>query len=142
MDYKVVVSDPKTGKSYQVELSGEDAKKLRGKKIGDSFEGSILGVSGYTLEVSGGSNKGGFPMKKGLHTQKSQYVLAEAGIGYKPKNKVRRRRLMSGEVISDDTVQVNTFVKEFGRKSLEDIFSKPDSSSESSEDDDGKEKKE
>jgi small subunit ribosomal protein S6e len=122
MEFKVVVSDPKTGKSFQVDLKDENARKIRHKKIGESIDGSILGLSGYTLEITGGSDKGGFPMKKGLHGQKAAYILAESGVGYKPEKRVRSRKRMRGEAISEDIVQVNTKVREYGRKPLEEVF--------------------
>ncbi|MFH1403195.1 MAG: 30S ribosomal protein S6e [Candidatus Altiarchaeota archaeon] len=122
MEYKVVVSDPKTGKSYQIELKDENAKRIRHRKIGDSIEGALLGLAGYTLEITGGSDKGGFAMKKGLHDQKAQYVLAKEGIGYNPKRDVRVRKRMRGEIISEDVVQVNTKITGYGRKTIEELL--------------------
>ena len=54
MDFRVVVSDPKSGRAYQVELKDPGAGKLLGKHIGDKIEGDILGMPG---RVSQNENK-------------------------------------------------------------------------------------
>lgn len=63
MAFKIVISEPKTKKAYQIE---KDVPSLIGLKIGQKFDGSMLGLSGFTLEVTGGSDKDGFPMRKDL----------------------------------------------------------------------------
>lgn len=122
MELKVVVSDPKTGKSYQVDVKDDDAKKLRGKKIGDTFEGIIVGLAGYKLRIAGGSDRGGFPMRPGIHSNHAQKILAGNGVGFKAKGGQRARRRMHGEVIGDSVVQVNACVTEYGSKKMEDVF--------------------
>ena len=42
----------------------DDAKQLNGLKIGEEFDGQIAGLDGYTLKITGGSDKNGFAMKK------------------------------------------------------------------------------
>ena len=59
MAFKVVVSDKAI--SHQIEV--EDGKELNGLVIGDEFDGSIVGLDGYTLKITGGSDKNGFTMK-------------------------------------------------------------------------------
>jgi small subunit ribosomal protein S6e len=54
-DFKVVVSDPKT-KSYQFDVKGPEANKFIGKAIGQDIDGSIVGLSGYKLVITGGSD--------------------------------------------------------------------------------------
>ncbi len=122
MEYKVVVSDPKTGKSYQVDVKEGEAKKIKGRKIGEIVEGSLLGMPGYKVKVTGGSDKSGFPMKTGLHTQASSYLLIGDGVGFKAERGERRRRRVHGEVVGDQIVQVNTRVVEYGGKALDEIF--------------------
>jgi len=41
MEFKFVISDPKTGKSYQKALNNE---WFVGKKIGDKVEGNLVGL--------------------------------------------------------------------------------------------------
>ena len=58
MAFKVVVSNK--ADSYQVEV--DDTKALNGLVIGDEFDGGIVGLDGYTLKITGGSDKNGFTM--------------------------------------------------------------------------------
>ena len=121
---KVVISRGK--QSYQVELKNPEL--LFGKKIGDSFKGTVFGIPGledYEFLITGGSTKDGFPMKKGLHGTVKKRLLLSKGVGYKPKGskkKVRKKKMVRGEVIADDIAQVNTKVIKEGAKKLEEIF--------------------
>jgi len=121
---KVVISQGK--KSYQVELKNPEL--LFGKKIGDSFKGTVFGIPGledYEFLITGGSTKDGFPMKKGLHGTVKKRLLLSKGVGYKPKGgkkKVRKKKMVRGEVIAEDIAQVNTKVIKEGAKKLEEIF--------------------
>ncbi len=121
---KVVISQGK--QSYQVELKNPEL--LFGKRIGDSFKGTIFGIPGledYEFLITGGSTKDGFPMKKGLHGTVKKRLLLSKGVGYKPKGskkKVRKKKMVRGEVIADDIAQVNTKVIKEGAKKLEEIF--------------------
>lgn len=138
MEYKVVVSDPGTGKSYQVELKDEKAKKIKAMKIGDNLDGSILGLPGYSLEITGGSDKGGFPMKEGVHTQTPQKIYMGDGVGYNAEKGQRKRRRIHGEIIGDSIVQVNTKVVKAGTKGLDDLLG----SKEEAQEDEGENKSE
>ncbi|MBN2250876.1 MAG: 30S ribosomal protein S6e [Candidatus Altiarchaeota archaeon] len=122
MDYKVVVSDPESGRSYQREVKDEKAARLNNLKIGDEFDGSIVGLAGYTLKITGGSEKSGFPMKKGVQGTSRPEVLMTEGVGYRPKTPVRRRKRVRGEKIADDIVQINTAVVKRAKKSMEEFY--------------------
>jgi small subunit ribosomal protein S6e len=122
MDYKIVVSDPKTGKSYQVEVKDEQAKKIKGKKIGETLEGSLMGLPGYKLQITGGADKAGFPMKTGVHAANAAQILMGNGVGFKAKDGLRKRIRVHGEIVGDMIVQINTKVVEYGGKSLDETF--------------------
>jgi small subunit ribosomal protein S6e len=122
MDYKVVVSDAKTGKSYQLTVKEEDFKKVRGTKIGDTIEGTLFGLAGYKLQITGGTDKAGFALRKGVHGPKAVKVLMDFGVGYRLNKEVRARKRVHGEVIELDVSQLNTKVVEYGKKSLEDTL--------------------
>lgn len=122
MEFKVVVSDPESGKSYKTEVKDDRANRLINLKLGDEFDGGLLGLTGYTLKITGGSDKAGFPMKKGLHGFKRAMILMKKGVGYKPKEAVRVRKRVRGEVIAEDIVQINTSIVKRGVKPLEEIF--------------------
>jgi len=122
MEYKIVISDPKTGKSYQYDVKDEKAKRFNGMKIGDIFDGSILGMNGYKLQITGGSDISGFPMKKGIKGSKKLRILMKGGSGYRPKGMVRKRKTVKGEVIDENIVQINTKVIKTGSKSIESLL--------------------
>ncbi len=122
MELKLVISDPESGKSYQRELKDEKAKRLKNLKLGDEFDGEIAGLVNYKLEIMGGSDKAGFPMKKGVHGTKRAMVLMVKGVGYNPEREVRRRKRVRGENIDEDIIQVNTKITHKGDKSVEELL--------------------
>jgi small subunit ribosomal protein S6e len=120
-DFKVVVSDPKT-KSYQFDVKGPEANKFIGKAIGQDIDGSVVGLAGYKLLITGGSDKSGMVMRPDLPGPKRKKILVATGVGYVPKaNGMRRRKMMHGKEISPDIIQINTKVVEYGEKSIEEI---------------------
>ncbi len=123
MDFKMVIGDPETGKSYQREIKEEKSKRLLNLGIGDEFEGEIAGLAGYKLSITGGSNKTGTPMRKGVHGSGKRYILTGEGVGHKPKQEgMRKRKLIAGEQIGETTIQVNVKITKKGKKKIEDLF--------------------
>jgi len=122
MEFKIVVSDPETGKSYQIEVKDEKARKLSNLRIGDELDGSTVGLTGYKLAITGGSDKDGFPMRKGIQSTSRPMVLTAGGVGYNPKREVRVRKRVRGERIGEDIVQVNTKVVSAGKKKIEELL--------------------
>lgn len=119
MAFKVVVSDKAI--SHQIEV--EDGKELNGLVIGDEFDGSIVGLDGYTLKITGGSDKNGFTMKKDVTGTRRIKSLLSGGVGYKPiGNGVKRRKTVRGNTIAEDIVQINTVVVSAGSKPIADIL--------------------
>src|SRR5207249_4139387 len=62
-EFKAVIADPKDGKSYKRDITGHYANALIGKKLGDDLDGLYVGLPGYKLQITGGSDKDGFPMR-------------------------------------------------------------------------------
>ena len=119
MAFKVVVSSK--ADSYQVEV--DDTKALNGLVIGDEFDGSIVGLDGYTLKITGGSDKNGFTMKKDVPGTRRIKSLLTGGIGYHPKaDGVKRRKTVRGNTIADDIVQINSVVVNEGAKPIAEIL--------------------
>lgn len=119
MAFKVVVSDKAI--SHQIEV--EDGKELNGLVIGDEFDGSIVGLDGYTLKITGGSDKNGFTMKKDVSGTRRIKSLLSGGVGYKPIGKgVKRRKTVRGNTIAEDIVQINTVVVSAGSKPIAEIL--------------------
>ncbi len=126
MEFKVVISDPKTGKAYQKVVSGANANKLIGKQIGDVINGTLVDLPpDYELQITGGSDKDGFPMRPDIPGTGRRRILLSGGVGYRPKEKgVRKKKTVRGKVISRDIVQINVKVVKHGKVPLEEFFKK------------------
>jgi len=126
MEFKVVISDPKTGKAYQKEVSGANANKLIGKRIGDIINGTLVELPpDYELQITGGSDKDGFPMRPDIPGGVRKRILLSGGIGYRPKEKgIRKKKMVRGRVITRDIVQINMKVVKHGKIPLEEFFKK------------------
>ncbi|AUX09669.1 30S ribosomal protein S6e [Halalkaliarchaeum desulfuricum] len=110
-EFKVVVADPETGETYQAEVDGQDANRFIGRELGDEVDGSAVGLDGFTLEVTGGSDVTGRPMRADVSGSGLKELLLEGGVGYKPSRDGERRRItVRGREISDETAQINAKV--------------------------------
>ncbi|MEW5955407.1 MAG: 30S ribosomal protein S6e [Candidatus Micrarchaeota archaeon] len=119
---KVVIADPKTGNCFQKELEKAKEAQLVGKKIGEAFEGGIIGLPGYSLEITGGSDKDGFPMRPEIAGSRRVSAFISSGAGIRRVRKgLRRKRTVVGNTVSAQIVQVNAKIKEFGQKPLEEL---------------------
>jgi small subunit ribosomal protein S6e len=115
--FKVIVSDPKGGKSKVVELDGARAVPLIGRKLGETVDGSVVGMSGKKLQITGGSDKDGFPMRHNIHGGVRISVIVSKSVGFHPQREgERRRKTLRGNVITEDIVQVNAKVVEKAKK--------------------------
>ena len=126
VEFKVVISDPKTGRAYQKVVSGANANKLIGKQIGDVINGTLVDLPpDYELQITGGSDKDGFPMRPDLPGTGRRRLLLSGGVGYNPPEKgVRKRKTVRSRVISKDIVQINMKVVKHGKTPLEEFFKK------------------
>ena len=111
--FKIVLSDPETGKSQKIELEEAKAVPLIGRRIGEIIDGTILGLSGYKIQITGGTDKDGFPMRPDIHGGVRRRVIVSSGPGFKPKRKgERRRKMLRGNVITEEIVQINMKIVE------------------------------
>lgn len=141
MGFKIVISDPKTRKAYQKEIEKETSG-LIGKKIGETFSGDILGLQGYELQITGGSDKDGFPMRPDVEGTARKKILLSSGPGFHPKRKgQRKRKSVRGNTISLDISQINVKIVKYGTKSIEEIFGKKEEKEVKSEKKEQKEEK-
>ncbi len=105
--FKLVLSDPKTGKSEAQELKDAAAQFLMGKKVGETIDGAALGLSGK-LKITGGSDKAGFPMRSDVLGGGKNYVLLTEGVGYRSAEEgAKKRRLVRGSTITEEIYQIN-----------------------------------
>lgn len=111
--FKLVVSDPKTGEAKSVEVEGPRAIPFIGKKIGDTVDGSVIGMPGVKLLITGGSDRDGFPMRLDVHGGVKTGVLLSDGPGFRPREKgERRRKTVRGNIITEDIMQINLKILE------------------------------
>lgn len=97
--------------TFQIRIPEDVASKLIGLKIGDKIDGKLLGFPGIELEITGGSDLAGFPMRSDIEGTIKKYLLLSSGPGFNPNKKgERRRKLIRGNTISPDIVQVNTVI--------------------------------
>jgi len=123
-EFKIVISDPKSRKAYQKEVD-QAASGFLGKKIGEKVSASSLGLEGYSLEVTGGSDKDGFPMRSDVGGSARKRILIAQPPGFHPKKKgQRKRKSICGNTVSATTTQINTKVVEYGKKSIEELLGK------------------
>ncbi len=109
--FRMIVSDPHTGKATVAELEGSRAQVLVGRSIGDVVDGAQLGLSGSKLKITGGCDKDGIPMRADIHGGAKKYVVLSGGVGFRPtRSGERKRKLVRGRMITDETYQVNTAV--------------------------------
>ncbi len=124
VEFKVVVNDAKNGKSYHIDVTGHHANSLVGKKIGDEVDGIFVSLPGYKLQITGGTDKNGFPMRRDLPGIVKKRILLSGGIGFKPKKKgERKKKSVRGNTVSQDIVQVNMKITKYGPKSINDLLS-------------------
>ena len=139
-------TDPTSdGRSYSLKISGNNHAQLLGKKIGDTVDGIFVGegeqtLSGYKLQITGGSDKTGTPLRRDLDGGSRQAVLVTQSVGFKGHNLVfktkggekkrfrykpdglRKRRYFRGNTINQDTRQINLKVVDAGNIGLDTLL--------------------
>lgn len=122
-EFTVVVSDPDDGMTYQIDVSDQDANRFMSKEIGDEVDGNAVGLDGYTLTVTGGSDDAGRPMREDVRGERLQSILVEGGTGYNPSREGERKRItVRGREISDETRQINAKITGRGSQSVDELL--------------------
>ncbi|MFA6710272.1 MAG: 30S ribosomal protein S6e [Candidatus Methanomethylophilaceae archaeon] len=120
VEFKTIVNDVKTGKSFNIAVSGHHANSLIGKNIGEIVDGIFVGLPGYKLKITGGSDGNGTPMRADLPGNKRKKLLLSDSTGFHEKYPGQRMRIaIRGSTISSEIVQVNMAVAEYGPKTIE-----------------------
>lgn len=129
VDIKLVIGNPKTGKSFQQEIKDDVSKSFMNLKIGDKVKGELLDYSGYEFQITGGSDKSGFPMRKDIDGIFKKKILAVKGLGLKRKTSktkkgkltfkgIRQRKTVAGNTIGVQTSQINLKIIKEGSKKI------------------------
>lgn len=106
--FKVIVSDPQAGTSKVVELEEARASPFIGKKLGETIDGAAVDMPAHKMQLTGGSDSDGVPMRNDVHGGVRRAVVLSGGAGYNPTRKGgRKRKTVRGEVITDEIVQIN-----------------------------------
>jgi len=110
-EFKAVVADPDSGTTWQFEVDGQDANRFLGKEIGETVDGGAVDADGLTLEITGGSDETGRPMREDVGGSGLKELLLEGGVGYEPSRDGERRRVtVRGREVSEETAQINAEV--------------------------------
>ncbi len=118
VEFKLVIADPKTGKSYKKEVKDAEATVLIGKKIGETVE--LHGMQGYKFIITGGSDYAGFPMRADIPGTERKRIYAKGGVGIKDvKRGEKKRKIVCGNTIGPKIVQINLKITEYGQKPLD-----------------------
>ena len=111
-NFKLIVSDPKTGKAQTMELEEQKSQSLIGREIGEIIDGSIIGAKGK-VKITGGSDKDGTPMRRDILGGGKKFVILSGGVGFKPRKKgLRKRKVVRGKIITEDIYQINMAISE------------------------------
>nr|WP_232687016.1 30S ribosomal protein S6e [Halobacterium zhouii] len=135
--FQVVVADPESGQTYQREIDGQDANRFLGLDIGEEVDGSAVGLDGYTVEITGGSDAAGRPMRGDVSGSGLTDVLLDGGAGFNPQRDGERKRVsVRGREVSDATEQLNVAVADRGDTSIPVLYGLEEPEEEAEEDTD------
>ena len=84
-DLKLVIGTQE-GKTVQKEIKSPEADVFHGKHLGETVSGDAFGLAGYEFLLTGGSDKCGFPMRKGIQEHRKR-VMIGAGVGFSGKKR-------------------------------------------------------
>lgn len=103
---KLSIANPERTTQKVVEIEHTSQTALYEKRILDIIEGEIIGPewAGFLLQITGGTDKQGFPMKKGVMTpDRVRMLLKKGDTGFRTTQKgLRRRKSVRGDVVSDE----------------------------------------
>jgi len=150
MVFKINVSHK--GRTFKVEIENET---LVGYSINDKIEGKEVSgqLEGYSLLVTGTSDKAGFMGSSDIDGPNLHKVLLGYGRGMRKKPKgetkinrkpkgLRLRKTVRGKEISPDTVQINMKVLKEGKKKFDSLFEAPEKEAPTEKVEEGKLKEE
>lgn len=126
VSFKLCISEPSTGKTFQKELKDNLAKPFMGLNIGETIKGDNIEMNGYEFQITGGSDYCGFPMRKGILGLRKKIALY-GGVGFRGEGKgIKRRKTVCGHKIHDKISQINLKVTKQGPRKLAEMFGIPE----------------
>jgi len=116
---KINIASPTTGLQKLIEI--DDEKRLQNlyeRRMAQEIDGAVLGdeFTGYTLRISGGNDKQGFPMRQGIMTNTRVRILCGAGQkNYRQRRAgERKRKSIRGCIVGQDIAVLNLVISEAG----------------------------
>lgn len=111
------------GKTWKVESSSES---FVGMKVGEKIDGKEISpeLEGYAFEITGASDKAGFPAKKDIEGLALKGLLLKKGWGMHtshPKG-LRLKKTVRGNTLGTHIMQINMKLIKEGGKKLGEIF--------------------
>lgn len=121
--FKLVINNKE--KAYSKELNDNESHAFIGKKIGENVSGSTFGFKNYEFQITGGSDKDGFPMRYDLQGSARRKLLLSKGPGVKIDRKgMRLRKTIRGNLIAPDIKQINLKIVKEGDRKIDEILGK------------------
>ena len=121
-DFQVIVGDD-DGTTYSFEVDGQDANRFIGRSIGETVDGDAVGLSGYEVEITGGSDQSGRPMHGDVSGPETTKLLSTGGVGFEPTVDGERKRItVRGAEVSEETRQINATIASRGDESVEELL--------------------
>jgi small subunit ribosomal protein S6e len=120
-EFKLVIGDSKTKRSFKAELKSPDADQLLGKKIGEVFRGELIGLTGFEFQITGGTDKAGFAMYNNLDGIGRRRLLMKKAPSYHVPKKFKgklEKKTIRANTIANDIVQVNCKITKWGEIDL------------------------
>lgn len=133
MPFKLDIGDPKSKRTVDLDSSSD---AFVGRKIGESVSGAaiheVADLKDYEFIITGASDKAGFPAFAQVEGVGRKRLLLTRGKGMKTKKPkgLRLRKLVRGNTIAEDIIQINLKVSKHGAKAFEEIFKKAETKAE------------
>jgi len=121
MEFKLVINNK--GRAGSKEIKDTECNVFLNKKVGDSVSGNTFGFKNYEFQITGGTDKDGFPIRYDLSGTNRKKILLSSGPCVKIKRRgMRIRKTVRGNIIAEDIKQININVVKEGDKKYDEIF--------------------
>jgi small subunit ribosomal protein S6e len=124
VDFKIVIGT-KDGKTHQKEIKSPESDNLLKRRINETISGNLIGFDGYEFLITGGSDKCGFPMRKGIQEPRKRVTVKGKTVGFSGKNRNKdkqsgliKKKTVCGEMVTKIIHQINLKVVKEGSKPL------------------------
>jgi len=127
---KINISCPSTGQQKVIDIDDERRlQNLYDRRMAQELDGNVIGeeFEGFTLRISGGNDKQGFPMRQGVLTNTRVSLLCKKGHkGYRQRRAgERKRKSVRGCVVGSDIAVLNMVVTQIGEKPIPGLTDEP-----------------